>query len=417
MSLAVFRVMLLTLLRDRGARAMTFLLPPLIYLIFAAIFSGATGADLNLRVAVLDEVKSTVSQRLVDAIRSEPSFRIPARASATVAELTAMIRADEADAGVVLRTDPSEPTSEPGLSPIMIYGDPAKAMASAVIAGQVQRIFSEKLPDAAYRRVLADFEKSIVPFTPEQRTKADGILDFIARSRLPNARASAKDAVAKRAMPPLVALAVDGSARRAKANVVYYAGAVTIMFLMYAAMHGAFSLVDERQNGILDRILQSAGGVGPVICGKFLFLVLQGVIQASLIFAVAAVAYDVDVASRFPAWLAITVAASMAMAAFGLALNAHCRTRQQAQTLSTFMVLVLAALGGSMVPRFLMPTWLQDIGWAIPNAWVIEAYQGVLWRDAAAATLTVPLAALTTFAVVMLGIAWRALSRERQGRS
>lgn len=415
MSLAIFRIMTLGLLRDRGTLAMAFVLPPLIYMIFAAIFAGATGDDLVLRVAVLDEVNNTVSQRLVEAIRSDPNLRPSARAPLSLADLEAIVRADEADAGVVLRTDPSMPATEPGLSPVMVYGDPAKAMAGALVAGQIQRIFSEKLPDAAYRRVLADFEKSIVPFTVEQRAKADSILDFIARSRLPTARASTREAVAKRSMPPLVALAAgDGMPKRAKPNVVYYAGAVAILFLMYSAMHGALSLIDERQNGILDRILQGAGGVWAVLMGKFLFLVLQGVVQVSLIFALAMAVYGVDFVARFPLWLAITVAASVAAAGMGLALCASCRTRQQAQTLSTFLVLVLAALGGSMVPRFLMPMWLQDIGWVIPNAWVIEAYQGLLWRDANLAALAVPLAVLVAFGVVMLGIAWGQLARSRQ---
>ena len=51
------------------------------------------------------------------------------------------------------------------------------------------------------------------------------------------------------------------------------------------------------------------------------------------------------------------------------------------------MILILAAVGGSMMPRFLMPLWLQDLGWWTPHAWVIDAYQGLLWRDDGAATL------------------------------
>jgi ABC-2 type transport system permease protein len=40
-----------------------------------------------------------------------------------------------------------------------------------------------------------------------------------------------------------------------------------------------------------------------------------------------------------------------------------------------------------MVPRFLMPGWLRDIGWATPNAWVIESWHGIYWRGEAAADL------------------------------
>ena len=55
--------------------------------------------------------------------------------------------------------------------------------------------------------------------------------------------------------------------------------------------------------------------------------------------------------------------------------------------LSTFVILILAAVGGSMVPRFLMPPWLQTLGWFTPHAWVIDAYQGLLWRDEGADVL------------------------------
>lgn len=405
MSLAIFRVMVLGLLRDRGALAMVFLLPPLIYMIFAAIFAGATGDELQLRVAILDEVKSPVSIRLAQAIRDEPSLRRARREPTSLADLEQLVRQDQADVGVVLKADPSATAAAPGLSPIVVYGDAAKAMASALVAGQVQRIFAEKLPDAAYRRVLADFEKTIIPFSAEQRTRADGILEFIARSTQPNAPAGLKQAVAQRATPPLVAQSTLSALNRARATVVYYAGAVAILFLMYSAMHSAMTLIDERQNGITDRILQGAAGAMPLIAGKFLFLVLQGMVQVSLIFLLAATVYGVEILGKLPLWLLITVAAAAAAAALGLALAAICRTRQQAETASTFLVLLLAALGGSMVPRFLMPVGLQQMSWIIPNAWVIEAYHSLLWRDAGLVELAPALLSLVAFTMAMLLLA------------
>ena len=79
--------------------------------------------------------------------------------------------------------------------------------------------------------------------------------------------------------------------------------------------------------------------------------------------------------------LVLFLAASTCAAGLALGLVSVCRTRDQAQMLSTFVILVLAALGGSMAPRFLMPPWLQTVGWFTPHAWVIEAYQTVLSRD------------------------------------
>ena len=416
MSLAILRVMILGLVRDRGALAMSFLLPPVIYMIFAAIFAGATGDELRLRVALLDEVNSSLSRRLVKSIRDEPTLRRSKREPTSVADLEQLVIQDQADVGVVLRADPSVSATEPVLSPIIVYGDPAKAMASALVAGQVQRIFSEKMPDATYRRLLADFERNIVPFTPDQRVRADGIIEFIARSTAPDAAPALKEAVAKRATPPLVSLTTVGALNRAHASVVYYAGAVAILFLMYSAMHSAMTLIDERQSGITGRILQGPGGIAPFLAGKFMFLVMQGVVQVTLIFLVATFVYGVEILHRWPLWLAITVAAAAASAGLGLALCAGCHTRQQAQTLSTFLVLVMAALGGSMVPRFLMPPLLQQLSWSIPNAWVIESYHSLLWRNAGLAELAPALITMLVFTALSLMLAWQFLTASRHRR-
>jgi ABC-2 type transport system permease protein len=417
MTLAIFRVMLLGLVRDRGALAMAFVLPPLIYLIFASIFAGAAGDELQLRIAVLDEVQSPVTQRLTSAILADPAMRIVSTQPGSRSAVEQLVRQDHADAGIVIAADPSLSATAPNASPILIFGDPAKAMASASVAGQVQRVFSEKMPDAAYQRVLADFEKSILPFTPEQRTRANGIIEFIAKSRQPGASAGLKDAVNQRATPPLVSLLALGGSNHARAAVVYYAGAVAILFLMYSALHSAVSLIDERQNGIMDRILQGASGVTPVLAGKFLFLVAQGVVQVALIFVVASLLYGVEVWHKWFAWLLITLAAAGATAALALALAAACHTRHQAQTLSTFLVLVLAALGGSMVPQFLMPGWLQQLSWAIPNAWIIEAYHRLLWRDAPLAELLPILWCTVVFTLTMLGVAFILLRPARLTRA
>jgi ABC-2 type transport system permease protein len=154
-----------------------------------------------------------------------------------------------------------------------------------------------------------------------------------------------------------------------------------ILFALFSAMQGALGLMDERRTGVADRLLAGVAGMGPVVTGKFVFLVGQGIVQAVAIFATAQIVYGVEVTPHFALWLPTTLATAVCAAGLALGLVSICKTREQAQMLSTFVILVLAAIGGSMVPRFLMPVWLQTVGWFTPHAWVIEAYQGILWRD------------------------------------
>lgn len=94
-----------------------------------------------------------------------------------------------------------------------------------------------------------------------------------------------------------------------------------------------------------------------------------------------------DVPGNFSLWLMITVSSAVLAAGLGLLLVTGCRTRAQAQILPTVVILIMSAIGGSMVPRFFMPQWLQKLGWITPNTWALEAYSGVFWRSETALQL------------------------------
>ncbi|MCW2272595.1 ABC transporter permease [Rhodoblastus acidophilus] len=405
MILSMMRVMFLDLLRDRGALVMAFVLPAAIYLIFASIFSGTGGEKLQLSVAVLDQAEDGVSRRLVSAIAEDPRLFV-APSPSTRAGLERAIRRGDVDAGIVIRGDPVQSAKE---APILVLGDTSRPVAAPVVAGRLQKILGETLPDVVYRRNIVEFDQNLAPLTPQQRMRAEAAAQAIEKAVQEKGAGGRLDAPA-----PMVELALVARSSQADAPTVYYAGAVGVLFLLISAGQGAMLLIDERRNNILDRLTSSAGGLAKVVGGKFLFLTLQGTIQVGIIFLVAAALYGVAVMDRVLSWSLVTLAAAAMAAGAALLLCALCRTRQQAQTLSAFLVLMVSAVGGSMIPRYLMPRWLQDVSMLTPNAWAIEAYQDLLWRDADGGRAFLYAAMLVGVGLVAMTFAWAFLLRERR---
>jgi ABC-2 type transport system permease protein len=402
--------MWLTLARDRAALAMSVVLPVLFFLVFASIVSGTTGEHLRVRIAYADEVGSEASRRLLAALAREAALEPVAETPLTAAQVVELVRSGAADAGLIVRAE-AEPLGSVGgfgKPPLRLVSDPTRAVAARLVAGLAQKAYFSWLPDVALGGVVELIDLDFVELRPEQRAEIGRRLEELRREIL---AAGAQEGVRGGGFQELVEIDPLVRPARGRNHVAYYAGAVAVLFLLFSAVHGALSMLEERDSGILDRVLAGPSGARALVDGKFLFLVAQGVAQVSIIFLMAWLIYGIDLPGHLGGYLVVTAAAAAAAAGLALALTTTCTTARQAQAFANVAILVTSAIGGSMVPRFFMPQWIQDLGWLTPTTWALEAYTRLLWRSQPLASLALPVSMLLATGLLGLALARRAARR------
>ncbi len=352
MILPMLRVLALGLWRDRAGLVLTFLLPPIVFVVFAAVFSSGVQGRLAVKAGLVDRSGSPEARALTADLSRTLNGRLIRYPDAP--SLTEAVLSGAVDAGVVLGGDLVQ-----AASPALILYQPARRAAGAVVAAEVEAAARTRFTAAWTRRDLQRLTP-ILALRPDQAAR-------LARLSTPGAPT------------PFARIQLVGSG---DAVVIYYAAAVSILFLMFTAAQGSFGMIEERSQGLRLRLGLSAHGLTPLILGRAVWLTGLGLLQGLFVFTTAALVYDAPLSRHLIAFAVTATLAAAASAGVGLTIGAACASREQAHTVSTFVILVLAAVGGSMAPRFLMPPLLQALGWATPHAWVIDAYQTILWREA-----------------------------------
>lgn len=107
--------------------------------------------------------------------------------------------------------------------------------------------------------------------------------------------------------------------------------------------------------------------------------------------------FNMDMNVNVAGLILMVISTSFAVSSMGIFLAAVAKTRQQAQNLSTIIILTMSAIGGSMIPLFIMPPVLQKIALLSVNYWGIQGFYDLFWRS-------LPLEAIVPEILVLMSI-------------
>ncbi len=170
-------------------------------------------------------------------------------------------------------------------------------------------------------------------------------------------------------------------------------------------------MLDEAESGTLDRVLSSRVTMTSLLLGKLTYNSVLAFSQLVVMFLWGWAVFKLDLWSHIPGFIVMGVCTAVAVAAFGMLLASICRTRAQLGALSTLVILIMSSIGGSMFPRFLMPEAMQKAGLLTINAWAIDGFTKIFWRDEPISHLWPQVLVLIAIAIVFFAIARRVARR------
>ncbi|MBC9249033.1 ABC transporter [Pseudomonas alcaligenes] len=182
------------------------------------------------------------------------------------------------------------------------------------------------------------------------------------------------------------------------------------MFFVTLPMAGGFQR--EQQSGALLRLRALDLNLASLALSKLLPYFAINLVQFALLLAVGVYALPLlglqglSLPGNPLAYLLLAVSLSLATCSLGLLLAALARSAEQALLLGGGINIILAAIGGIMVPKSVMPAAMGQLAEISPMSWALDAFLTLLVGQGSLADIAPYCARLLLFAALLGGAGW-----------
>jgi ABC-2 type transport system permease protein len=367
-------------LRDPKAVMLSFLLPIALITLFALAFGGvgkSTSGQKPVKIFVADLDSTTASIEIISQLDTLPEIILtPVDYNAG---REAIMNGDKL-AMLVFHKGFADSIATGGKEPIELFYDQARQMESGLIQyALISNLMSILGPKTMKNKIIKSVKSRYTDIDPMimETIEEEIAMQFEDTGEGENSGGA-------NMMDMAGGMEVTALSRKRIVNwslIQSFAGTAVMMLLFSVAAMGS-TILSEREHGTLKRLLYSPINPIHIMFGKMIFAVIFGSAQLIIMLLFTWIVLGLDPGSGVWYLLLVIPATAFACAAFGMFIASISRSRPQAESLSTIVILVMSAIGGSMIPIFFMPQFMQQMAVISLNYWAIQSFFDVLGRDA-----------------------------------
>lgn len=392
----IVRISALRLWHNKAELVLTFVVPLVFFSIFALIFGSRerSGETATIKVAVSDMIKNADSQKIIEELQANGTLRFVDADSQVLKDgelklldpkvCERLVREGGASVAIVLEESKKEKENQESTLSAKLLTDSSDQVAPKIVSALVQQLLVQKSV-AALAKNTQPVPPPNSPALPASAIPADSPAKSPIAFTLPEVKTI--DLVGGQKKNPIIAM---------------YASGIAVMFLLFSVVGGGGALLEEKENSTLERLLASQLTLDELLMGKWLYLMLLGTLQTTLMFVWGEVVFGVELSKHWEGFLMMTLVTSAAASSLSLFLATMCNSRAQLNWVSVVLVLGMSALGGSMVPRYLMSERIREVGLLTFNAWALDGYNKIFWRNLPLQSLWPQLAVLLMIGLIFM---------------
>ncbi len=363
--------------RDRAALilmlAAPFVLTVGLGFVTGRLGGGSSAGVSDIPVILVNQDGGQLGNALVDVFRSEDLAGLLAP---TVLEDPALARqrvdADEAAAAVIIPPGFSESIipaagamSGPGAAAevvqIVLYSNPGRPTS----VGVIQTILEGFLSQVEVGRVAGEVVVT--------QLITQGLIEVQDAARV-GGEVGARMAGAAGRSTSITLRGVSEGGEAVQFDVLaYMAPGMALMFLMFTVSYGGRTLLTERAQGTLPRLLVSPTSTPQVLGGKVLGIYLTGAAQVLILILASTLLFQLNWGDPL-AVLVLVLAAVVGAVGWAMLITALAKTPGQVSTVGSAVMLTFGILGGSFFSLESMPRWFVLVSKVTPNAWGLDGF-------------------------------------------